>query len=88
MLHGATMKNTSITLSEHFNNFIGEQVESGRFQSTSEVVRAALRLLEEDTKQLETLRKLISVGEQQADNGEFVDYPLTAAIADIENDEL
>lgn len=82
------MRNTSITLSEHFNTFIGEQVESGRFQSTSEVIRAALRLLEEDTKQLEKLRELISVGERQADNGEFVDYPLSAAIADIENNDL
>lgn len=82
------MRNTSITLSEHFNTFIGEQVESGRFQSTSEVIRAALRLLEEDTKQLEKLREVISVGERQADNGEFVDYPLSAAIADIENNDL
>lgn len=82
------MKNTSITIGEHFSTFIVEQVNSGRFQSTSEVIRAGLRLLEEDTQQLEALRELITVGEMEADNGEFVDYPLSAAIADIENDTL
>ncbi len=82
------MKNTSVIIGDHFNSFISEQISSGRFQSTSEVIRAGLRLLEEDTKQLEALRELIAVGEQQADNGEFVDYPLSAAIADIENDGL
>ncbi len=79
------MKNTSVTLSNHFIDFIGKQVNTGRFQSSSEVIRAALRLLEEDTEQKEHLRQLVSVGEKQADNGEFVDYSLSMAIADIDN---
>ncbi len=82
------MKNTSITLGEHFTTFINEQVSSGRFQSASEVIRTGLRLLEEDTKQLENLRKLIDEGDKQVENGEFVNYPLSAAIADIEDDKL
>ena len=36
-------KNTSITLGQHFDAFIAEQLKSGRYSSTSEVVRAALR---------------------------------------------
>ena len=40
-------KNTSISLSDHYLNFIREQVESGRYGSTSEVIRDALRLHEE-----------------------------------------
>ena len=40
-------RNTSITIGDHFNHFVSEQVRSGRYGSTSDVVRAGLRLLEE-----------------------------------------
>jgi len=49
-------KNTSISLGEHFNSFIDEQLNSGRFNSTSEVVRAGLRLLEDNESKLAILR--------------------------------
>jgi len=38
---------TSVALSSHFEQFVREQVESGRFNNVSEVVRAGLRLLED-----------------------------------------
>ncbi len=57
-------KNTSITLGEHFDEFISGQVKSGRFGSASEVVRAALRLLENTETRLDGLRRMLEEGEQ------------------------
>lgn len=57
-------KNTSILLGDHFNEFIKEQISSGRFNSASEVVRSALRMFEEEEiKKKELIKELIK-GEQ------------------------
>jgi antitoxin ParD1/3/4 len=57
-------KNTSITLGEHFDGFISKQINDGRFASASEVVRAGLRMLEDNEKKIATLRLLLEEGEQ------------------------
>lgn len=54
-------KNTSVILSEHFQHFIAEKIEEGRYASVSEVVRAGLRLLEKEEK-TEKLRAAIQEG--------------------------
>lgn len=56
-------KNTSILLGDYFNNFINHQIQSGRFSSASEVVRAALRLFEQEEKQKVELIKELKKGE-------------------------
>jgi len=56
-------RNTSVVLSDHFNDFITKAVESGRYNSASEVVRAGLRMLEQEEENLERLRALIEEGE-------------------------
>ena len=56
-------KNPSIALSDHFTEFLNEQVASGRYGSASEVVRAGLRLLEEREAALADLRAEIAKGE-------------------------
>jgi len=57
---------TSVALSPHFEHFIREQVESGRYNNASEVVRAGLRLLEDQQQQaslkLDALRAAIASG--------------------------
>jgi len=48
-------RNTSITIGDHFSHFVSEQVRSGRYGSTSDVVRAGLRLLEEHEARVRAL---------------------------------
>ncbi len=57
-------RNTSVSLGDHFADFIDDQVESGRYGSASDVVRAGLRLLEEHEARVETLRSALIAGEE------------------------
>lgn len=56
-------KNTSFVLGEHFEGFIVEEVTSGRYGNASDVMRAALRLLEYEEKKLDVLRAAIDAGD-------------------------
>lgn len=56
-------RNTSVSLSDHFTGFINDQVESGRYGSASDVVRAGLRLLEEREAKLKALEEALAEGE-------------------------
>lgn len=52
-------KNTSILLGDYFDNFISEQIKSGKYSSASEVIRNALRLFEyEESKKTELVNEL------------------------------
>ena len=52
-------KNTSILLGDYFDNFINQQIKSGKFSSASEVIRTALRMFEyEETKKTELITAL------------------------------
>lgn len=57
-------KDTSISLGNHFEDFIKEEVKSGRYSSISEVIRAALRLLESEEKKERELIKALEAGEK------------------------
>jgi len=62
-------KNTSITLGDHFETFVGTQIKAGRFGNASEVIRASLRLLEEHEQKVEALRQALIEGEASGDAG-------------------
>ena len=52
-------KNTSILLGDYFDNFINQQIKTGKYSSASEVVRAALRMFEhEESKKAELIKEL------------------------------
>lgn len=58
------MKNTSVALGSYFENFISSTIQSGRYNNASEVIRAGLRLLEENEKKLQRLSAAIHEGEE------------------------
>lgn len=70
------MSTRNVTLTDHFDEFVDEQVTTGRFQDASEVLRAGLHLLErqtrEDEEKLSLLRKLAAEGAEQLDQGQGI----------------
>jgi antitoxin ParD1/3/4 len=64
-------KDTSFSLGEHFNSFVEAQVGQGRYSSASDVVRAGLRLLEEQEAKLEALRAALIEGERSGPSTPF-----------------
>jgi antitoxin ParD1/3/4 len=75
-------KNTSITLGEHFEGFIASQIESGRYGSVSEVVRAGLRVLEDSESKLTALRQMLKDGEKSG----VAEYSLNTFIAELDDE--
>jgi antitoxin ParD1/3/4 len=55
-------KNTSITLGSYFDQFIQSILQEGRYKNASEVVRAGLRLLEEEERKMIALRHAVDEG--------------------------
>lgn len=60
-------KNTSVALGDHFTAFAAQQVASGRYGSMSEVIRAGLRLLEDEEQRFAELRAAIQEGLESGD---------------------
>ncbi len=55
-------RNTSISLGDHFEDFVDKRVSTGRFKNASEVIRAGLRLLEEEETKIISLKNAIVEG--------------------------
>jgi len=61
-------RTTSVTIGSQLDDFVGKLIESGRYGSTSEVVRSALRLLEQQENQAAALRTAVEAGEQSGES--------------------
>lgn len=70
--------NTSISLDDHFAGFLAQEVATGRYRSASEVVRAGLRLLEDQEVRMSALRASLVAGE---DSGEAEEFDFDAFVA-------
>ena len=55
-------RNTSISIGDYFDSFIQSSISAGRYKNASEVVRAGLRLLEEEEKKMIVIRAAIQEG--------------------------
>ena len=55
-------RNTSVSLGNYFESFVDTTVSEGRFKNASEVIRAGLRLLEEEENKIAALKKAINEG--------------------------
>jgi antitoxin ParD1/3/4 len=64
-------KNTSFSLGDHFSSFIDGQIAQGRYDNASDVMRAALRLLEEQEAKLSALRAALVEGENSGPSTAF-----------------
>jgi antitoxin ParD1/3/4 len=62
---------TSISLDEHFINFVEKQVQAGRYATASDVVRAGLHLLEDREAKLTALQQALIVGEESGQPAPF-----------------
>ena len=79
------MASTSLSLGRHWEDFIRKEVESGRYCSASEVVREALRALEDRKQRLAALRAHLAEGADESARGVYVEqFSMTKVVDDAE----
>jgi antitoxin ParD1/3/4 len=64
-------RNTSVSLGDYFENFVDNRVSEGRYKNASEVIRAGLRLLEEEESKIQLLKTAIQEGIDSGINKDF-----------------
>lgn len=81
------MATTSLSLGNHWEVFIKNEIASGRYSSASEVVRDALRHMEDRNSKLDALRMHLAEGESQAMKGEFInDFSMDGLLAELDQE--
>ncbi|KAB2874879.1 MAG: type II toxin-antitoxin system ParD family antitoxin [Bauldia sp.] len=71
------MPTRNVNLTDHYDRFIADAIDSGRYRNASEVMRAGLRLLEQQTQEsqqrLAALRSLAAEGLDELDQGRGIE---------------
>lgn len=84
------MPTRNINLTDRYEGLIADQLAAGRFQNASEVVRAALNMLEqktaEDKATLEALRMEVLIGIKAYENGDYIEISSDAELDAFFND--
>ena len=75
-------KNTSVSLGSHFDEFITQQISSGRYGSASDVIRSGLRLLEEKEAKISLLHQALIDGE----NSGMANYSLESLKQELDEE--
>ena len=80
-------KNTSISLGSYFDQFIQNQLSEGRYKNVSEVVRAGLRLLENEENKVTALKNAIGAGlnSPRVENFDFDDHLAKLKAGSVKN---
>lgn len=55
-------RNTSVSLGDYFDEFVENRISEGRYKNASEVIRAGLRLLEEEENKITALKLALEEG--------------------------
>ena len=75
-------KNTSVSLGSYFDLFIQDIIAKGRYKNTSEVIRAGLRLLEEEENKAMALKEAIQDG---IESGEATNFSAEVHLQDLKS---
>ena len=78
-------KNTSVSLGSYFDRFVESNISQGRYKNASEVIRAGLRLLEEEEERLTALKVSIQQG---IDSGIAPDFNPAEYLKVLKNSKL
>lgn len=78
-------RNTSISLGSYFDSFIRRKIAAGRFKNASEIIRAGLRLLEEEENKIAALKEAIDEG---VSSGIAVDFDPEMHLSKLKDQHL